>query len=372
MILDIMHVFNYIAVIWIGVVFLWVGTSLVLKVKLGKSNLKLTLIITLFSFSVIAFNYSPSVYTDLYRHYKLLDLMRLKNDSFYYSHELITSLLFTLVAKTDYNNFLPLITTTIRYALFFFLLYIYIVKFNISSFNVKLFLFFYFAFFPLIESISGVRYYFAISILGCAIIYNYYFGKKIESVLLLISSVLIHTSSSIFIFLRVLAIKKIYTVINPFKYLLLIWSLFYLQISTFFAQFDTSFSSTAASSIVIYVEEDREISLNLTIARVAIILIIFTMFFVYKKYCRGNFKDNINYYNFLELILLFTLGSVFVDVFFQRSVFFVILICMPLFFDFFNSRTISGKLKRILVILIIVLSIGMYANQIYGLLVGYF
>ncbi|WP_281863139.1 hypothetical protein [Planomicrobium okeanokoites] len=369
---EIMYVLNSFALIWIGIIFFWFLTSLILRIKLGRVNYKVMILLSIAAFSIFAFNYNPTVYTDLYRHYEFIELMRIKGFSYYYNHELITKYLFQLVAETEYNQLLPFIVTLVRYSLFFLIFYKFIEKYGINNYYSKLYLFFFFAFFPLIESISGIRYYFSITVLGCFLIYDFYLSKNKMGAGGIFISLLIHTASSVYIFLRVLVIKKVYALIKPFRYLLLFWSLIYIQLSDFLLIFNTSFSNNAANSLIFYTEEDRAISLNLILSRLAMVITVFIMFLILKSQTLI-LEDKIRqYYNFIELLIIFTFGSIFLDVFFQRSIFFLALISFPLIFNFFESIYISQNVKKIFVIVILLLSVGMYANQVYGVIMGYF
>jgi hypothetical protein len=369
---DIMYALNYFAIGWIGLVFFFIFLRVIFRAKIKRSNFKVSICITILAFAIFAFNYEPTIYTDLYRHYEVLNLIRNNVMSFYYSYELITSFLFEIVAKTQYNQLLPFIVTIIRYSLFFIIIYLYVKSYQIGSYYINLFLFFHFAFLPLIESISGVRYYFAITVLGYGLIYEFFIKRNLVNKISIISPLLIHTASSMYLALRVLVSNKLYKIIKPFRFILLFWSLFYIQISELLQTIGLTYTDTASNLLTYYVEEDRAISLNLTIARSIMVILIYIMFFVIKKNDKENYIKNHKYYSFIELVLLFTIGSIFIDVFFQRNVFFIALICMPLFFNFFNSSSVSNKTKNIFIILILILSIGMYLNQIYGLIFGYF
>lgn len=369
MLKDIMYVLNYFAISWIFLAFFWILISLVFRVKNNKSNFKVSIFITIISFSIFAFNYEPTVYTDLYRHYEILNLMRSYGTSFYYSYEIITSFLFSMVARTNYNELLPFLITIIRYSLFFFLLYKYIKTYKIESYYTKLFIFFHFAFFPLIESISGIRYYFAITVIAYALLNEFFLKKKLINKMLLFVPMLIHTSSSMFLAIGFLNIRKFRYLV---RFLLLSWTFFYLEIAKILQNIGFGFTNTTANLIISYIEEDRTISLRLTIARLAILLLILIMFWMLKRRDQENYMKNIKYYNYMELLLYFTIGSIFQSVFFQRNIFFIALMCMPLFFNTFHSKFISQKIKIIYIIFILILSIGMYLNQIYGLIFGYF
>lgn len=366
---DLMHGLNYFAIGWIGLAFL---SLFFFRLKVINSFLRLSIYITVFALSVFAYNYEPTVFTDLYRYYEILDLMRYTGSAFYNSQELINVFLFSTVAKTQYNQLLPFVVTLIRYGLFFGLFYKYIKTYKIENYLFRLFILFYFAFIPLIESISGVRYYLSITVFGVILINEFYFNKKLLYKILYIFPLLIHTSSIMFLGLRLLVIDKVYRVIRPFRFIILFWTLFSVKIASFLQNIDTSFTISAARMLTFYSEEDRTISLRLTIARFIMITVVYIMFCVIKKKDKGIYNLNFKYYIFLELILLFTFGSVFYDVFFQRNIFFIVLTCMPLFFNFFKSEYIEYRIKSLFTIIIVILSIGMYLNQIYGVFSGYF
>ncbi|MBP2114401.1 hypothetical protein J2Z70_004567 [Paenibacillus silagei] len=364
-----MHGLNSFAIAWIGFVFL---SLFFFRLKIERNVLRLTIYITVFSLSVFAYNYEPTVFTDLYRYYEILNIMRYTGSSFYNSQELINVFLFNLVAKTPYNQLLPFTVTLIRYGLLFGLIYKFIKLYNIENYLFRFFIVFYFAFIPLIESISGVRYYLSITIFGVILINEFYFNRKSLYKILYVFPLLIHTSSVMFLALRLLVIDKVYRIIRPFRFIIIFWTFFSFEISFFLQKINTSFTLSAARMLTFYTEEDRTISLRLTIARFIMISVIYAMFCIIKKKDKIIYSNNFKNYVFLELVLLFSFGSVFHDVFFQRNIFFIVLICMPMFYDFFKSEFIEYRLKRIFKVIILVLSIGMYLNQIYGIISGYF
>ena len=114
-----MYVLNFSALPWIGMFFCWIVTSVILKLRTNAKHLKAIFVITTGAFAIFAFNNQPSVFTDLYRHYETLDIMRAAGISFYNAHELVTVFIFGIVARTQYNELLPFVVTLLRYALFF-------------------------------------------------------------------------------------------------------------------------------------------------------------------------------------------------------------------------------------------------------------
>ncbi len=369
---NIMYILNYLAITWIILIFLWLFFSVISKFKTKSYNNKMAIFISIFSFSVFAFNYKPTEFTDLYRLYETLDLIRYTGGLFYNSNEIITVLLFDIVSKTSYNQLLPFIVTIIRYSLFFLILNNYAKTYKIERYSTKLFIFFNFAFLPLIESISGIRYYFAITVLAYALISDFCLRKKILNKITFLIPLLIHTGSSIFLGLRLLVIDKLYKLIKPFMFIILFWTIFSDKIVSVLQSIDTEFTIVAANMLKFYIEEERTISLRLTIARFIMVIILYMMFFMIKKKDKKNYISNLKYYRFIELVLIFTFGSVFHAVLFQRNTFFIALISMPLFFNFFKSEVIENRIKKLYGSFILILSIGMYLNQIYGLFVGYF
>lgn len=372
MLKDLMYILNYFAIGWIILMFLWLFFSLIFRLSFKSNHIKITMFISVCALSVIAFNYQPSEFADLYRIYGTLDIMRDYGSSFYNSNEIITDLLFRIVSKTEYNQFLPFVVTIIRYSLFFALLYKYIKAYKIQGYLIKQYVFFSFAFLSLIESISGIRYYFAITVLVYALIGEFYFNKKLLNKILYFVPLFIHTASSMFLVLRFLVVDKFYKLIKPYRFIIIFWTLFSDKIADILQNIGTNFTITTSKMLTFYAQEDRVISFRLTIARFILIVLIYTMFLMIKKKDKIKYKINSQYYNFIELTVLFTFGSVFHAVFFQRNVFFIVLMCMPLFFSFFKSEFIENKIKKLYFVLILILSIGMYMNQIYGLFVGYF
>lgn len=371
MVADFFYVLNYPALIVGFFTIISLVLSAVFKIRIEEKHIKIGLVLLMISIPIISFNYQPSTYTDLYRYYNTLDVMRITGGHFYNTHEVFSDLIFRAVAKTSYNNWLPFITSIIRYSVFFtvFLRYIKIEK--QSSYSIKMFLIFHLAFFPIVESISGVRYYLAITFMFSGLIYGLKYKKRLREIIFMVLGLLVHTSSIVYLGLRVLVIERIYNVIKHFRYIIVLWPIGIEIFARVLINFNSKITYSAANMLIFYTEEIRVISARLTVARILILLLLILMFFAVKK-DHDCYRKSITYYRYLELVFLFTIGSIRYAVFFQRSIFFIALISMPLIIDYFSSRNISKNKKKLFSFCIILLSLGMIANQVYGVYAGYF
>ena len=185
-------------------------------------------------------------------------------------------------------------------------------------------------------------------------------------------ALLTHTSSVMFLSLRVLVSDKIYKFIKPFRYVVVFWTLGSEIMARQLEQFGISFTRSAAQMLMFYINEERTISYRLTAARMVMIILVFCMYYSIKRNDKAVYIKDSKYFAYVELCLLFTLGSIFDAVFFQRNSFFVGLICMPLFLKFLQSTYVPKRTKQVCIFIAILLSLGMFANQIYGLALGYF
>lgn len=372
MINDIFYILNYPA--WLILFFTLISLilSVILRIKVGVKHIKIGSGLVLFSATIISFNYEPSVYTDLYRYFNTLDIMRATGMAFYNPQEVVSALLFELVSKTNYNSLLPFVASLIRYSVFFIILFKYIKSENSTSFDIRMFLIFHLGFFPIIESISGVRYYLSITFLFASMLYGLKLNKKFNEIVFAILGLFTHTASIIYIGLRILVIDKIYRFIKPFRWLIVFWPIAIEEIVHLLKSISTGLTLSAANMLVFYSEESREISARLTTARLIILFLLIGMLYYLKRSDKDVLKRKEKYYRYLELVLIFTLGSIRYAVFFQRSIFFLALIGMPLIINFFNSEKISKNIKNLIQLIIIITSLGMLANQIYGFIVGYF
>lgn len=347
-------------------------TSVILKIKTNIKYIYLVSLVSIVAISIISFTYQPSTYTDLFRYYEELNNMRITNTDFYNSHEIVSAFLFKIVANTKHNNFLPFLTSIIRYSLFFWFFWKYVNSESSSSFSIRMFLVFHIAFFPIIEAIAGVRYYLAITFLFAGILSGVLWNKKLYEIIYVVLGLFTHTSSFIYIVLRIMTIKPFYKIIKPFRFLIALWPLAIEYIVLFLTRMGNELTIAAANSLVFYTEESREISARLTLSRAVILFLLIAMYYYIKIYDKKNFRKKESYYNYIELVFIFTISSLQYAVFFQRSIFFLALISMPLVLDFFTSMSVRKEAKKTFAFFLIILSLGMMVNQFYGVLVGYF
>lgn len=71
------YVLNYPALIVGFFTIISLVLSAVFKIRIEEKHIKIGLVLLMISIPIISFNYQPSTYTDLYRYYNTLDLMRI-------------------------------------------------------------------------------------------------------------------------------------------------------------------------------------------------------------------------------------------------------------------------------------------------------
>ncbi len=339
-----------------------------------KFNLSLKFQFALYTvlLMIISYTYEPSIYSDLYRLFLTMDVMRTFNQSFYNDYEYITSMLFAISIKFEDNSVLPLIITSIRYSLFFTCLIIFKNKYKLTSQEMNLYLIIFFAYFPVIESISGIRYYFAVTIFFVFFISWNFFKKKKIYILGMITPIFIHVSSLMIIIVFLLSLIKRKVNFIIFNIILLTWMFWQEQIIIILNYFSNPFSIYLRNTLIIYLEDEREISINLTLARLIFLIIIF--FLLYIMYIKKSMyiQRNLNYFKFITLYVSFCLGSLLNSVFFQRNIFVLAICIFPLIVFFYKDQSIRKYQKIFLFIMLLTMSFLMYLNQVYGVLYGYF
>jgi len=349
----------------------WMYFTVVLNIDLNV-DMKFTFVLYVLIISGIAFTYEPTIYTDLYRLFQTLDAMRLYNLEFYNTYEYITSFFFYITTLSKTNSLLPLMITFIRYSIFFYCVFLFVKKFNINIRYLKIYLIVFFAFFPIIESISGIRYYFAVTIFfGILIIQNFIYSSKLLKLGFLLP-VFVHSSSVMFIVIKIFSAIKNKKISFFIKVILLTWFMWQEQILYLLNNFSNPFILYLTNSLTNYLTEDREISINLTIARIILLICIILIYKSLKRKDVELFSKYNLYFNFISMYLYFTLGSVFNSVFFQRNIFFLAVCTMPLILLFLNSKSINTGYKAVISFILLCLSFLMYLNQLYGFINGYF
>jgi len=295
------------------------------------------------SYATLAFYINPPYSWDLYRLYNEIDLMRFGGlnyviNSAIYKDLFVTNYLFYFVSLLPSNGFLPFITILIEFFIFTYISVDFKKKNKDMSTMIYAIIFLlYFTLADISLSLSGIRNVLAFSICGLALYIDFIQGKKgILKWFLYIVPIFIHPSVIIILILRLFIIFK--KISFKFSFLLLLWVIFLPQITQYL-----KYSPIKVLNIIGSLMNDySNIQVNYDIRILCINIILVSTLLVSSLYLLKNQKDiiplnHINFIRFFILYCLVTLGSITNLILFNRLLFGLAYIFIPIIYYLFKS-----------------------------------
>ncbi len=348
----------YIALLFVG---LFIGSLIMLQCfqgyRLNAKVYKNGLILFLLMACYIAYAYTPTITDDLYRYYKLIDVMRGRSLEWCffkssYAHEPFANLLFLLTAKcTENNAIFQTFSVFLIYGLFY-----YVIK-KVTKFIIlreeNLFIVTFLSFTILLYAISGTRNTLAAMFFACGL-YSENDENKTKSYVFYVLSVCTHISLLIIVLLRIMCYLLPKKRVGIWHILLLFWSLGVEIVLNILEKIPYSYIQLIVKKANIYLyERDQEFDSRYL---VACLILCITLLIIYIRYYS---REN-SYMNFVGCLLFFTLGCVFSNVLFERYIRVVIACILPLIM---MLRTQKWSIKNIVCLILLVLDVGMFFYQ---------
>lgn len=323
--------------------------------------------------ALIAYNFSPSETQDLYRYYVEMKTYY-SNISFEnYMQEMFsnTKILFKvlqlIIAQTQNYQLLPFTMTLVGYFISFYVILDFSNKYKINPIIAIFMILVFILTFYHINFISGLAQYLAISI-GFLGFYLEYIKDKNKCIykVLYILPVFIHASMIIIPLIRVLLkfdfkkTKKVY-IISLIIYAFLP-NIIYQLLNVLPGM------ETLAQKISIYTIQKKQI-LYTTYDTITLILLLFYTFIFYKS--RKEIREYIStkYIDFVEIILLLNLFSIFYKDIFSR-VFNITLLCMCIYLLMYLKKVKTEKI--VIVIVLCLFSVGLGSVNVNNILANDF
>lgn len=323
--------------------------------------------------ALIAYNFSPSETQDLYRYYVEMKTYY-SNISFEnYMQEMFsnTKILFKvlqlIIAQTQNYQLLPFTMTLVGYFISFYVILDFSNKYKINPIIAIFMILVFILTFYHINFISGLAQYLAISI-GFLGFYLEYIKDKNKCIykVLYILPVFIHASMIIIPLIRVLLkfdfkkTKKVY-IISLIIYAFLP-NIIYQLLNVLPGM------ETLAQKISIYTIQKKQI-LYTTYDTITLILLLFYTFIFYKS--RKEIREYIStkYIDFVEIILLLNLFSIFYKDIFSR-VFNITLLCMCIYLLMYFKKVKTEKI--VIVIVLCLFSVGLGSVNVNNILANDF
>jgi hypothetical protein len=291
---------------------------IILGLFINRKNFRLYIVLAALSLAILGYYFEPNPTMDLYRHFSrmeslrtlsLLELIQLENNALF-----IQNIIFYLVGKTNNFNLLPVLSIFFTYWNIFYILFDLADKEKVKSSNVFLILICILFSFPFVNSISGIRYYWA----GTTILLAFYREtvqnkKNILTFMLYFVPCFMHSAVILFVIFRIILFiyHKPYTkVINL---ILLVWTIFStiingilikLSNSQYFNELNYSFNSYSNLEINnLFHLLERFYFTSLSVFYLILINIIY-------KYQNDIWKKYKFQFQYIQIAALFGIGSI--------------------------------------------------------------
>ncbi len=311
-------------------------------------------------FAIIAYNFRPNETQDLYRYYVEMRT-HYSNISFevfiqelFSNTKVIFKTLQYFIALTQNYNLLPFICTLFGYFISFYMILDCAKEYKLKPSLTVIILFIFVLSFYHINFLSGLAQYLAISI-GVLGFYLEYVKNKKKSIykILYIVSFLIHASMIIIPIIRILLnfdykkIKKVYLIVL----------IMYAFLPTIIYQIFNILPGmqTIAQKMNYYLLQGNGISTTFEI--VSLLLLVLYIFIFYRTNRKNKLVKNTNlnkYFDFVEMILLLNIFSIFYKDIFLR-IFNISILSMLIYIIIYLKN--SNKENIILILILCIFSV---------------
>lgn len=338
--------------------------------QIDKKYLWIVLVVFVAALAVVAYCTDPMESDDLFRHFKEIDRMKVKGyiyvkESAVYRMNPIINYIFYFVCLMNNKFLLPFITVIVIYGTHLSLTVKTYEKLEISNRILSLYILMFFALVPIRFSISNIRIIMAFAI-AFAAIYRDYFkdNRNIITVLLYIAPLLIHSSTIIILGLRFLDIKmfRFYKV----RFALLFWTVFSSGIASYLSKMKSLFFRDLGNRLTIYMGSEYGMDPRLFIVQAVFLIGIYVLISVIIREGKKTSKNYMRrYLEFVQIVILFTMGSFLSQVLYMRMGYFVAFLVLPPLA--FGYDILKEKIKRgelLVMVPSIVIILGLLAHQV--------
>ena len=282
---------------------------------------------------VIAFMAYSSYYGnggDIKRYY---DIMRgMEGKSFAWAHEngfykntILTNFLFWAIAQTGNYQLLPMFASSFTTIASFYIISREQRITNVSSCAICVYFLQIFAVATLAAILSGVRQTMAVSLFAVAVYRDFIEKKKnILTIICYLLTCTLHVATLFFLLIRLCAFVK-----GKMKWIFLLWGLL-IPLLEKYSESEGLFGE-AIDKLFLY-QDIETLDIRFILARLAILCLLYYMIIKLKQ---KNHNDR--YLNFLEVFIVFSFGSIFVQHLFSRQMTALVHISFPLLVRYYNA-----------------------------------
>ncbi|MFV8808140.1 EpsG family protein [Aerococcus urinaeequi] len=282
-----------------------------------------------------------------------------------YKETVLTNLYFYIMSKSENLGWFAALPPFMIFGILTFVCLKFIKEYKVSFRSISLFLVSIISVSSLLGILTGIRQNSAWAVLMLAFYYDFFSKdkKKVNSILLYLTSILIHSSAIGIVSLRILLI-----IIKKFpwaKYLLLLWPLSLVSL-TIFESFLPSILQNAAQTLEYHYSRDYIVTAKFLVGGLAYVLILFLILKLKNKVGTEELFPR-EYYEFFLLLNLFGISSYMVPTLFERTIEFVMYMSLPFIHVLLRSKFVF---RRTIILILVVMFMALFYWQ--DLMLGYF
>lgn len=339
-------------------------------VMYSNSKQKIYLLVIIIFIASICFNVVPhsNKLVDLYRHYDLMDNIGQYSLPELFTNKVITTnviydsplsfLTMYLIAITQKFGFLPFLSILITYSLFFNIILDFSKQNHISKNVVTFAYLFVISIYPFLAILSGIRNNIAIA-LFCHATFKILICNKNNSkyYFMLFGSALIHNSLIIPIALFILNKCNKKKIRFGIRTICLIWAIFIPFLKKVFIMINNNYFKSLSNKLGTLINTMNAEGVQWYYLVISIIIFGFFLWFYKVNYKEEYFKYK-EYSNLVQLVLLFTIGSIFNTTLLTRMFYLLTILIIPLLMQF--MKKINNQKMIVLYLVFIVMYISSY------------
>ncbi|MBR3430981.1 MAG: EpsG family protein [Clostridia bacterium] len=312
--------FIYLSFLYITIIFTYYILGYFLNIKAKKANTFFLLFLFAIAFGIIAFHVEPPEEWDLYRHFEMVDRIRIGGTYYLFSEQSLygkqigSALLYYLVSLQSNNHLLPLLTVVIQYTILAYIISDYVATNKLTTRTVFICIAVNLALGDLTWTISMIRYPLACSFCALGMYLEAEKNKK-RGLLFYLVGISIHPGV-----LGIIVVRMLYFIKQARKYMpiaLLVWGGFVKIIGQLLQSSTNYWLKYFGSMLMVYTTDMSEIAdIRFFILKVLFIVCILLFLLFRKKQ-----KDNVfsilnnantvgNYESLYFYISLFVIGAI--------------------------------------------------------------
>lgn len=340
--------------------------NIIKSVKIEMQEWGFIIFFLVFGLSIIAFCIEPPEAWDLARHYELINEMEISGWSYVlnksiYAHLPVINMIYGILAMIKMPHLLPVIVVIICYTILWYIVYKTVKGEKMDTKYVSYFVLFNFALCPYLHMVSGIRNILAYAIASFALYIDVIQKKnKILVIMMYLSTLLIHPSSSIILGIRLLL--PIIERFNVIWFILPFWSLAIESIIKLLTIIPNQYIKSIGWKLLDYLTGNPYSGYKILIFKYIMLVSILVLVIYIQKTVKNINKNLSRYVNTLKITIFIAIGAFRIVFITDRMCYFIAFAGIPVLA--YLCKNLSKKTKQLLKIEMLTIGGMLFIHQI--------